>query len=47
MNEQQFLYQHPPLMKWEAVGQQFDQYAIFLLRMKKGDLIKRPPFCVI
>lgn len=47
MNEQQFLYQHPPFVKWEVVGQQFDQYAIFLLRMKKGDLIKRLPFCVI
>lgn len=36
MNEQQFLYQHPPLMKWEAVGQQFDQYAIFFITNEKG-----------
>lgn len=39
MNEQQFLYQHPPLMKWKAVGQQFDQYAIFFITNTDGTIV--------
>ncbi|WP_064220878.1 putative bifunctional diguanylate cyclase/phosphodiesterase [Anoxybacillus flavithermus] len=39
MNEQQFLYQHPPLMKWEAVGQQFDQYALFFITDRDGTIV--------
>lgn len=39
MNEQQFLYQHPPLMKWEAVGQQFDQYNIFFITDEDGTIV--------
>ncbi|KIQ94243.1 Bacteriophytochrome cph2 [Anoxybacillus thermarum] len=39
MNEQQFLFQHPPLIKWEAVGQHFDQCAIFFVTNEDGTIV--------
>ncbi|MGJ7034126.1 putative bifunctional diguanylate cyclase/phosphodiesterase [Anoxybacillus eryuanensis] len=39
MSEQQFLYQHPPFAKWKAVGQQFDQYAIFFITNEDGTIV--------
>ncbi|WP_461201176.1 putative bifunctional diguanylate cyclase/phosphodiesterase [Anoxybacillus sp. TBDG-1] len=39
MNEQQFLHQNLPFIKWKAVGQQFDQYAIFFITNEDGTIV--------
>ena len=39
MNEQQYMFQHPPLIKWEAVGQHFHQYTIFFITDRDGTIV--------
>ncbi|EMT46136.1 putative bifunctional diguanylate cyclase/phosphodiesterase [Anoxybacillus flavithermus] len=39
MNEQQYMFQHPPLIKWEAVGQHFHQCAIFFITDRDGTIV--------